>query len=459
MIQKIKKYIVAAFDNTERNNSKAKIAGRTILCLLILAFGIMSFLLLSSVSHKPNKKSSEKLLKTLITIPVNIQDYRYEFIGYGTVKPSTEITVSAEINGHVVYENPDFAEGNFVEKDTVLLKIDDIDYQLALKEAETQVISYTVKIEMMKHDIEDGKEMLKTKLKFRELEENDYNRRVELREKDAISIRSLEDARKELSTAKYEYIKADNEIKKNELELTSLIADLARAKVKRKQAQLNLEKSSVKAPISGRLENISISGEEFVSVGTTLFEINKANDVDIDVPIEIDDALYLMDLSNDPSGNTKWFRFLKDISATIFWTGDLKRYKWSGKIVRVKNFDAETRTLTLKVKPIKYTGSIKKTVPLVEGMFCKILFKGKTVKNTIEIPWAALQLSEKIFVVNKNNIVEERASEILNSNNNEIIISSNGFKEGEHIVTQRIPQNIVNGTKVKIISLKKEAKD
>jgi RND family efflux transporter MFP subunit len=459
MIKKNNGIFRKIFTRIELKNTKVKIFIRITSCVLILTLGIIAFLLLSSISHKPKIKPPEQLLKTLITVPVNIHDYRYEFIGYGSVKPSTEIAVSSELKGHVVFESPELSEGNFVKKGTVLLKIDDIDYRLALKEAETQVVEYSVKIEMAEQNIIDGKDMLTTKLRTRELENKDYERKVELRKKDAISIRTVEDARKKLSEARHDYIKANNEIKKTELELKYFDASLERAKIKLTQAQKNLEKSSVKAPIDGRLENISVTCDEYVSDGSLLFEINNGDNISIDVPVEVDDALYLMDFTGESSKSFKnegWFKLIGNTSVSIFWTGDLEHYMWVGKIVRIKKFNAETRTLTLNVKPTGYAGKNLKTVPLVEGMFCKIQFKGKTIKNTVNIPWAALQLNGKIFVVNKKNIVEERAPKILNSSNNEIIISSKGIKKGEHIVAQRIPQNIVNGTEVKILSLKSD---
>ena len=431
---------------------------RITLCLTILVIGVIAYLMLSSITQKSIEKPPEQLLKTLITVPVTIKDYRYEFSGYGTVKPSTEIKVSSELKGHINYESPELKEGNLVKKGEILLKIDDIDYKLAVKEAETQLVSYEVKIEIAKQDIKDGNEMLETKLKTRELENIDYERKVELRKKDAISIRTVEDARKKLSIAKHDYIKSRSEIKKNKLELRSLKASLERAKIALEQAQSNLKRSTVKAPVNGRLENISVSCEEYVSNGTLLFEINNRDELSIDVPVEVNDALYLMNLdqNSDNIENTSWFKLLNNISSNIFWTGDLKKYKWSGQVVRVKKFNPETRTLTLNVKPIKYTGSIKKSVPLVEGMFCKVYFKGKTIKDTVKIPWAGLQINGKIFVVDKDNIVEERTPNIINTNNDEIVISSKGLIKGEHIVTQRIPQNIVNGTKVKILTLKSE---
>jgi RND family efflux transporter MFP subunit len=457
MVQNIQKVIFKALNNAKLNNTKVKIIFRIILCIFILAFGIISYFILSATPHTPNKKPSEKLLKTLITAPIHIRDYKYKFTGYGTVKPSTEISVSSEVKGHIIYESPKLKEGNFVKKGTILLKIDDIDYQMALKDAETQLISYAVKIKMAKHDIKDGKDMLRTKLKSLELEENDYNRKNHLKKKGAISTGSLEAARIKLSEARHAYIKINNEIKKFELELESLRANLARAKVKQIQAQAQLNKCMVKAPISGRLEKISLSSGEYVSDGTILFELNNKKDIEIDVPVDINDALYLTDFENNSSETLKaenWLKLIKNTSITIYWTGNIEKYKWRGKIARIKKFDAETRTLTLEVKPTKYIGKTLNSVPLIEGMFCKIQFKGKTIKNTVMIPWAALQLNEKIFVVDKKNIVEERTPQILNSNNNEIIISAKGIEEGEHIVTQRIPQNIVNGTKVKILVLK-----
>ena len=456
----IKESFRKALSLEDRGSKRFKFVIQLILCLGILIFGIITFILLSSISQKPQQKSPESLIKTLIAVPVNIRNYRYEFTGYGTVKPSVEISVSSEVTGQIVYESPALEEGNFVQKGTVLLKIDDIDYRLALKEAETEALSLGLKIKMTSQDIVDGKDLLETRAKALELDEIDLKRREQLNKKGAISNRALEEAKRKVSDARHQLIQERNLIAKYELELESLKADLAKAKVKRQQADKNLRKTVIKAPINGRLEDISISEEEYVSPGAFLFEINDRRNLSIDVPIEIEDALYLMDFVNQAKESAvdtgDWFRIIKNTAVRIYWTGDFKLCKWSGKIVRVKKFDAETRTLTLKVDPVKYIGSNKETVPLVEGMFCKMDFVGKEIKNSVKIPWAALQLNGGVYVVGKDSIVNEIFPKILNSNNNEIIISAKGLKEGEHIISQRIPESVVNGTKVNILKASPE---
>ncbi|MCF7792065.1 MAG: biotin/lipoyl-binding protein [Victivallales bacterium] len=461
MLTLIKQIIKKVFVATEEKDIRIKLFARTTLCIIIILSGVGLFKLFSSFPQKPKIKPPEKLLKTLITVPVNIKDYRYSFTGYGTVKPLNEIKVSSEVKGNIIYENELLEEGNFVKKGTVLLKIEKIDYELALKEAKAKIDSFKIKINMTKQNIEDGKELLAAKLRMLELCRNDCRRMGQLSRQNAVSTKKFEEAEKYLTEAKHSYIKEKNLITNNKLKLKSLQTDLERAKVSKKQAAKNLQRTVIKAPINGRLENINVTTDEYVSNGTPLFEINSNDKVEIDVPVEIKDALYLMDYSNtgahlESSYKKSWFNLINNISVKIFWTGDLNLCKWTGKIVRIKNFDAETRTLILNISPVKYIGKNKKTIPLVEGMFCKIIFTGKPIKNTVQIPWAALQLNKKIYVVDKDGIVKEKTPKIINSNQNTVIISSKGLEADKHIVAQRIPEDVVNGTKVKILTLKEQ---
>ena len=59
-------------------------------------------------------------------------DYQEEFSGYGRVRALLDTVVSSEVQGVVVEVSPDLEAGSAIKKGTVLIKIDDRDYQEAL---------------------------------------------------------------------------------------------------------------------------------------------------------------------------------------------------------------------------------------------------------------------------------------------------------------------------------------
>ena len=172
-----------------------------------------------------------------------------------------------------------------------------------------------------------------------------------------------------------------------------------------------------------------------------------------------------LELNQDKDGGI-WFKKPEGVEVIIEWPEAPERCCWYGRIKRVKKFDPETRTVVLMTTATKRykTTTKEKELPLVAGMFCRVTFKGRTVKNAATIPWIALQLNDKIAVVGEDSRLEERTPKIELVNQDNIIITG-GIKSGEKVITQRLPRGIVNGTKVKVIEVssngevKKQKKD
>ena len=53
------------------------------------------------------------------------------------------------------------------------------------------------------------------------------------------------------------------------------------------------------------------------------------------------------------------------------------------------------------VKPLKPLKQHEGNFPLVEGMFCRVTFEGKEMKNALKVPLNAIQISGCIYVVDK----------------------------------------------------------
>ena len=434
-----------------------KIIVRAVICFIILFIGISLFNLLASMKHKPQEKSSEKLMKTLITIPVKVEDYSIDVIGYGTIEPRRTITVSSLLKGLVVDVNPDLYDGLLVEKGEILAEIDKTDYVIALNKANADLKIIEANEAVQKQDIEDGKEILKTIKNQYKLVEQDYQRHVGMFEKHVVSKQALESAEQTLSEYKNSFLQMQSNLRKTEIELESIIASHERAVAVKAQAESNLKRSTIKAPISGRLKDVNLNKGEYVTLGTVLFDIADDTFLIIPVPLNTEDASAILDITPD---NTKsyrhWFKHYKETQVLVQWTEAPERCKWEGEITRIENFDSETHTLAVVVRPIEFIGESEKSFPLVDGMFCKVTFSGKASLDIVKIPWSALQLDGLVYIVDETGKVDARKVDILNSRQDEIIISA-GLNEGEEVITQRIPYGVVNGSIVKTVPVEKDS--
>ena len=250
-------------------------------------------------------------------------------------------------------------------------------------------------------------------------------------------------------------INLKSSISKAKIEIRSLKASKNKALSTVRKAKLDIARSKIYAPFAGRLLNVHVDNGEYVNVGTNLFDI--ADDSSLEIPVSLNavDVAKILGLSASAIKNYEnWMATPNLPPVKIAWTEDCGICSWEGKVVRIECFDSTDGTVTMIVSPTK--SLIEKdqpSVPLVSGMYCKVTFAGSKVKDSMVVPWSAIQSNSTIYLVDKDNKGHEVKTSIISSNSDSVIISQ-GLKDakGYKIVTQRLPNNVVNGSEVKVVA-------
>ena len=84
--------------------------------------------------------------------------------------------------------------------------------------------------------------------------------------------------------------------------------------------------------------------------------------------------------------------------------------------------------------------------PLPIGLFVAASIKGKTVKNIISLPRAALRNQQQVLVVDKDSRLRYRSVEVMRFEKDNVIISA-GIEDGEVINISPI-QTVIDGMRV-----------
>ncbi len=426
---------------------------RIITAVVILGLGIFLFKLLSSNRKKPEQKNETGISRTLAGEPIKLVPVRAEIKTYGSVRAGRTVTVSSELAGKIVYVKPNMKNGMIVEDGEVLVKIDKTDYEIALNKAEAAINVLNASIKKQKLSIDNAKLLLTTVKKQLVLEEKQYKRAESLVDKKVYSPQKMEEAAKSLEAVRSKYFTAEGVLSNTTVELTSLNAELQSSETAKKEAFLNLQRCTIKSPFHGRLKNISVEKGEFTSVGKALFEVVDDSSLEIPIALSADEAGMILDFTPGKDKDySHWFKYNEDNPILIEWGDKSGKFKWKGKIIGVEKFDTDTRMITVLVKPIAPIKVHEENFPLVAGMFCKVIFTGREIKDALKVPLNAIQLNGCIYVVDKKTEkVKAVKINIIRYDNYQAIISSKGLNSDDYLVTQPLPNGILNGTKVKIV--------
>jgi RND family efflux transporter MFP subunit len=322
----------------------------------------------------------------------------------GTVAPRTESTLIAQVAGQIKTVSPAFASGGFFEKGDLLLSIDPRDYEVAVSQAKVQVAQAQLKIS-------------------REQEESD----IALQEWERIGKGEPSD----LVLRKPQIAEAQ--------------AALEAAKGSLTRAELNLERTYIRAPYAGRVRSKAADVGQYVGPGTPVGRIYAVDYAEVRLPIADQDLAYLdldfgfRDQTGSPHG--------PKVKLHANFAG--QNHTWEGQIVRVEGeVDARSRMIHLVARVNNPYGRSENTnrPPLAVGMYVRAEILGKNVENVYTVPRAALRPDQKLLVVTDNRLYY-REVEILRADPNNVIIT-NGLQPNEQICLSPL-DTVVDGMRVR----------
>lgn len=374
--------------------------------VLLVSIGIVQ--VLNAAKPEPEKKENAHRVVSLHVDEVRQDQVTISVQTQGEVKPKTEIELIPQVSGRIVAISESFAEGSEFEPGTLLVKIDDTDYRLAVIRAEARVAAAKVQVEQ---------ELANAKVK---------------------QSHWLDKSAKSEPTP----------FALNELQVEEAKANLRAAEADLKEAELNIERTTISVPFRGHVRARHIGIGQYVSAGTPLGSVFSTDTVEIRLPLT-DSQLAELDL---PMGFTAdaFNAPLVSFSARV---GNHER-TWDGRIVRTSaSVDQQTR-LIYAIAEVEdpYGLGADTGAPLAVGMFVMAEIAGVKSQPALVLPRLALRNANKVYVINDDNRLEIRTVEVL-STSEESVLVSDGVAPGEMVVTSTIPA-AVDGMEVRAINAK-----
>ncbi|MFW5426250.1 MAG: efflux RND transporter periplasmic adaptor subunit [Methylophagaceae bacterium] len=244
---------------------------RIVLPILIIALAAAGYYgMMLSKQEKPKIQKPEKIWQ-VHTVPVVFQNISPEITLYGRVETPRKARLKAAIVADV--KQASILEGTVVEAGQTLAILDDTDLQILLSQRRAELAEVEALISSENIRSKRDKGLLNNEVKLLDLAENAVARAQKLEKSNLASKANLDDslADKQRQTLTIERLQYD--INEHPARLAGLIARKARAKALLKQAEVDLSRSIIKAPFSGRIAKLDIAAGDRVRVGDPLLMI------------------------------------------------------------------------------------------------------------------------------------------------------------------------------------------
>ncbi len=358
--------------------------------LVVLTLGILGAFGLVASRPEVQKAAKEILPPNVRVLEVQPQDIPVTVRSQGTVVPRTQVSLVSEVSGRIERVAPVFEAGGFVRHGQHLVWLDQRDYQVNLATQQASLAQAQVLLE-------------------RERAEADLARR----EWDSLG-RGGTPSPLVLRTPQMQEAQAR--------------VDAAEAAVQR--AELDLERTIIRAPFTGRIRSKEVDRGGFVNRGTPIATIYSVDLAEIRLPIADSELAFLDGIEGRPRSQGP------TVELRAEYAGEHRM--WQGTIVRSEGeIDQETRMVTL-IAAVNDPYGLNQPVaaPLGVGLFVNAEIEGKPITNAYRLPRRALRRDGQLLVTEDGRL-HMREVRVVRSGEDWVIVDR-GLEPGDQVVVSKL---------------------
>jgi len=353
-----------------------------LICTALVAGALIIAGILIFTAPKAEKKPPPKTAALVKSMPLTNGNETVLLELTGTVVPAEEIVLRSRVSGEVVAISDHFIEGGFLKKDEEAVKIDPIDYELALSTAHS------------------------------ELETARFNYKLEL-------------GRQDVAKREWELLKTDDATEQ-EKELALRVPHLAAsqaaleaAQASLENAKLDLERTSVHAPFNAVVvaRNVNIGSQASTQDPLATLAGTDAYWVVVSVPVD----------------RLAWINIPGSTARVLSFSGAQREGRVIKLLADLEEKGRMARILIEVKDPLCLQPENAAQNQLLIGEYVRTEIRGRELENVYSIPRKALHNNREVWIATDEDTLDIRAVEVLWRDGQRILIRD-GMENGEQLI-------------------------
>lgn len=361
--------------------------------ILVLAVVITSFIFFTEPTAKSEGATKEMAMLVQVT-KAQQGDFSPNLVATGTVQPVEDVTISARVGGEVTRRAPAFVPGGYVQKGDILLQIDPADYRNNLELRRSELLQAQTEL-----DVEMGRQ--------------------------EVAQQDLELVGDETLTSQ------EKSLVLRQPQLNAVKARIKAAQAAVEQAQINLERTTIKAPFDAHIISQNVTTGSQVAPGDDLGRLvgTQTYRVIISLPVSRLQWLQFPDASEEKGSPVK-IRNSSAWSSGVYRTGYLNS--------QVGALDDATRQARLLVEvPDPLAQDTAKGKPeLIIGTFVEAVIQANVIPNVVRISRDNLRNNNTVWVMQDEKLSIRQVNVLLTDN--EYAYINEGLEGDEKIITTNL---------------------
>jgi len=372
------------------------------LALIILVLGLALAAGLAWLKPKPEPRpETEPKQPVMPVVLAQPERLRLSVETQATVEPRRRINLTTQVAGEVVEVAPEFVAGGRFERGDLLLRLDPRDYRNAVTSAESSL-----------KEAEQALAVERGQARQAEREWHDLGNA----EANALFLR------------------------KPQLAAAEAAVDAAQAQLA--QARLDLERTFLRAPFDGRVEETLVDLGQYLAPSTQVASVFDASIARLRLPLT-ESQTALLDLPF--AGGRQDNRPPVSLSASVMG----ERHNWEGRIERTEaSLDTQTRMYYAVAEVPEPFNLERHSAPLMMGLFVNAEIEGKLLEDVVALPSSAIFQRNLLYSLDGEQRVQRKQVRVLKVEGERTWVQGE-LSAGERIIVDR--QGYVSpGVKVRL---------
>ena len=410
------------------SDNKNWTAGNALKIVLVLIISLALAMLFIKTRPHPQKKIKEKSAPLVTVAEAHKTSHHMIIQAYGTVRSGENLTLAAEVKGKIVETAPEFEEGISFAKGAFLMRIDPRDYRLNVERLNSEIGRIDKESARISQERENQQASLKIAEEDLRLARAESDRYLSLRDQKVVSQTKLDQTRQRWLTSRQRAQDVENFLALINPRIELLQAQRRSAMVQLEEAQLDLDRTQIRAPFDCRVEKKMVERGQFVAAGKELADIFNIGVMEVEVRIPLTETTWLPFDSRAASG----IKNSSPVMARIIFNAPGQNLTWNGFVARIKGrLEESTRTLPVVIQ-IRGPDT-GRDYPIMPGMFVSVEIAGKQVDELFLLPRESVHKDNTVYVV-KNEKIQIRSVDILRRIGNQVYVKK-GLSDGDMVVT------------------------
>ena len=365
---------------------------------MILLGGVFGLYTLKAGKPAPERKVPEAPAPVVQIVDVAVGPHTVRISGQGTVRPLLNAQLVPQVSGKVLKTAANLVNGGTFRAGDELLRIDPIDYELAVTLAAAKVgdaeSKYALALEESEASIQEWRDL-----------------------NPGVKPPDLVARKPQLSAAR---------------------AKLEAEEADYRKALLQLERTRLRAPFDGVVSAKMVDIGQYVTPGQQVATLYGTAAVEIVVPLE--------------SAHLQWF----DVPGFTGEAGEGARAavraaiagkvrEWPGRVMRAEGrVDEKTRLINVVVR---VSDPYTRKPPLAAGLFATVEFEGRTIEKAGLLPRAALRTGGQVWVMDADRRLQFREVAVARLSKTGVLIAD-GLAAGEKVIVSQM-KAVTDGMQVR----------